>query len=281
MLKRALVKFYRIENVNGRDVEAVVGYGIISEDHPGMYKPFIKYNQFGPTKKIPEDVGIVSVDPRIIEAQFMGDRIFKSDVKPIDEYTEYSGYEREVQIMYNYSIPYVVRLYPDGLVRIFEDAVYVFQPADNVNFGDSKTYTRLVNEYVAERVFIPDGYIDKPETLQREEFLDGNTMLLYLGKKNYVYIAETVFEFKAPGIITHYYSPVFANEVPYPIGIADKHVINFAEFQYARYPRASLDEDRYMYAGDLFYPVASCTVKVKSLKGRYLNGLCTGVVYRT
>lgn len=254
-MKEQFVKFYRIENINGVNVEVVDAYGIISEMHPGKYKPFIKYNQFGPVKKIPDDVGIVTVDPRTVEARFIGDRIFKSEVKPISEYPEYSGYEREVQIAYNYSIPYVVRFYPNAVIRIFEDAIYVIP--DNLDgFGDLKTYTRLVKEYVAERVFVPGGYAY------------GNTVLLHLRKKSYVYIAETVYEFEAPEPITEYYSPVFANEVPYPVGITSTYTINFAELEYAKHAKHAKHD-------------VEAVQKVKSLKGKHVHGTYqSGIIYR-
>lgn len=53
----------------------------------------------------------------------------------------------------------------------------------------------------------------------------GNSILIQISAKKYVYIGEEVREFSLASVPVHYHSPIGNNDVPYPVIVTDKDVI--------------------------------------------------------
>lgn len=59
---------------------------------------------------------------------------------------------------------------------------------------------------------------------QTKQF-DGNSVLIRISPRKYVYIGERVLEFEQSEKVKEYLSPVGNNDVPYPVIITDNHII--------------------------------------------------------
>ena len=60
----------------------------------------------------------------------------------------------------------------------------------------------------------------------------GNSILLKIGDKRYVFIGHTIYEFSTKDEITEYHSPVGNNDVPYPVAIGKNYVYFMIEDVY-------------------------------------------------
>ena len=63
-------------------------------------------------------------------------------------------------------------------------------------------------------------------------FSIGNSILLQCTKKKYVVIQENVCEFSTKDEITHYFSLIGRNDVPYPVGVGKENVYFMADLAY-------------------------------------------------
>jgi hypothetical protein len=103
-----------------------------------------------------------------------------------------------------------------------------------------KYYSELVKRYKCKGVFV--GISPKNEMTKSSKGygkkLDGNTNLIKLSDKRYVYVGETIFEFSTLNNIVDYQSPVGNSDVPYPYAVdekgnyylmLDKVIVNFPE----------------------------------------------------
>lgn len=300
MPEREFIQLYRNVPQNGVIVKEIIGYGIIDQENIGYYQPFIKYNKFGPLKRIPDDAMFATVNDKRVEAEFMGSRPFKSEVKrfseisgSLPELVDIGKLKKEVIIIYNYSVPYVVRIYstPAKLktVCIFENCEYVVE--HEPDFGDPSTYTKFVTKYVVQSYFIPTGYMlrlgvvseKNPDVkkMRPTKPFKGNTILLNLGNGKYVFVAETVYEFKLTkkmGSITHFYSPIYNNEVPYPIAVTESIIIDLSKFRYVnRKFITDYKKKNFIEGSDIFYVLP--TKNIKNLKGKHAFGVHSTVVF--
>jgi hypothetical protein len=103
-----------------------------------------------------------------------------------------------------------------------------------------KYYSELVKRYKCEEVFVgksPKNEMTKFSKGYGENF-EGNTNLIKLSDKRYVYVGETIFEFTSLNKIADYQSPVGNNDVPYPYAVDEKDnyylmldqvIVNFPE----------------------------------------------------
>ena len=103
-----------------------------------------------------------------------------------------------------------------------------------------KYYSELVKKIKCKDVFIgvsPKNTMTKFSGGFGKKF-DGNTNLIKLSDKRYVYVGETIFEFTSLNKIVDYQSPVGNSDVPYPYAIdekgnyylmLDKVIVNFPE----------------------------------------------------
>ena len=87
-------------------------------------------------------------------------------------------------------------------------------------------YVKFVT-YHPKKIFI--GTSEKNEMTEfgggYGENFDGNTILLHMGKRNYILISESIFIFRSKNPIITFSSPVGNNDVPYPFAIDDKDYI--------------------------------------------------------
>src|SRR5437762_8721202 len=100
-----------------------------------------------------------------------------------------------------------------------EDRIVIISKVD----GDGDKYTKFVT-YRPKRIFI--GTSEKNNTTNfggyGEEY-DGNSILLHIRKRNYVFIGESIYMFKSIHPIISFFSPVEnINDVSYPYAI-DNH----------------------------------------------------------
>ena len=87
-----------------------------------------------------------------------------------------------------------------------------------------KYYSELVKRFKCKDVFIgvsPKNEMTKFSKGYGKKF-EGNTNLIKLSDKRYVYVGETIFEFTSLKKIVDYQSPVGNSDVPYPYAIDEK-----------------------------------------------------------
>jgi hypothetical protein len=75
---------------------------------------------------------------------------------------------------------------------------------------------------------------------------DGNSILLEIKKKSYVYIGSEIFAFKTDNDITDYVSPVGNNDVPYPYAI-DSEMNYYLMIENVKLKILTNQEDPYKY----------------------------------
>lgn len=110
---------------------------------------------------------------------------------------------------------------------------------DNQMFNENDCnwmYINLVKKYKAKEVFIGKSPLIAMTKYSGGygKYFDGNTILLELKNKNYVYIKDEIQKIKINDKIKEYYSFVGNNDVPYPMAIGEKNVYFFT------YPRGYL-----------------------------------------
>jgi hypothetical protein len=74
-----------------------------------------------------------------------------------------------------------------------------------------------IKKYETEKIFI--GKSPKTNGIGYDKYFDGNSILLYLGDKKYIYVGEMIYSFESIDIINKYVSFVGNSDVPYPYAI--------------------------------------------------------------
>ena len=76
-----------------------------------------------------------------------------------------------------------------------------------------------------ERIFIGDNLLKDPH-YEEVGWAKGNSLLLQISDKKYVYVGDCVFSFEPvdEDTLVKYYSPVGNNDVPYPYAVGKKYV---------------------------------------------------------
>ena len=76
-----------------------------------------------------------------------------------------------------------------------------------------------------ERIFVGDNLLKDPNYAELG-WAKGNSLLLQISNKRYVYVGDCVFSFEPVDgdVIVKYYSPVGNNDVPYPYAVGKKYV---------------------------------------------------------
>jgi hypothetical protein len=127
----------------------------------------------------------------------------------------------------NYDRPFCV--YIDEL----NDEVSVYKRDDDEGEGeyedddsstDLKNYTKLIQKFKADKIFIGESPVNPMTEFSGgygPEF-DGNSILLKIHEKEYVFIGYQIYSFKTKNEIVSFVSPVGNNDVPYPYAIDDK-----------------------------------------------------------
>jgi hypothetical protein len=110
---------------------------------------------------------------------------------------------------------------------------------DNQMFNENNCkwmYINLVKKYKVKEVFIGKSPLISMTKYSGGygKYFDGNTILLELKNKNFIYIQDDIQKIKINDKIKKYYSFVGNNDVPYPMAIGEKNVYFF------NYPRGYL-----------------------------------------
>ena len=141
----------------------------------------------------------------------------------------HSGCEKYI-IKYNYENPFVVCIKQGILNKLFKNKVLsVYRMHDNIFFDDypeAYVYDQLVLKTNFDHVFVPKGYEltgDSDNPVYENNGDNGNTILAKV-KDKYIYISNTIYEFKPKDEIVTYYSPFGGNFVPYPVAFGKKYV---------------------------------------------------------
>jgi hypothetical protein len=132
-------------------------------------------------------------------------------------------------------------------VKIDGKIVDVYKYLRNVYYKDvppglDKKYFLIYDEYVYSKIktFRPKRiFVGKSPKCDMTDFsggigkeFDGNSILLDMGNKNYIFIGHKIFKFTAKSEIAKFVSPVGNNDVPYPFAIDDKN--NFYDILFGK-----------------------------------------------
>ena len=94
-----------------------------------------------------------------------------------------------------------------------------------VEEGDKYEKTTKVLTTPYERIFVGDNLLKDPH-YEEAGWAKGNSLLLQISDKRYVYVGDCVFSFEPVDgdVIMKYYSPVGNNDVPYPYAVGKKYI---------------------------------------------------------
>jgi len=198
----------------------------IPEDKDRVRK-FTKYNVFEEkSEKIPKGYQKAKkfpYDKEHIENNICGERI--PAVKT--EVSEFKKGHKHYLIHDNGGRPFAMYVSPKkDAVAIYKFPKGFLEP-EGVYHKDKtfvKYYSELVKRYKCKDVFIgvsPKNEMTKFSKGFGKKF-EGNTNLIKLSDKRYVYVGETIFEFTSLNKIVDYQSPVGNSDVPYPYAIDEK-----------------------------------------------------------
>lgn len=199
----------------------------IPEDE-GRVRKHKKYNVFEEKSvKLPKGYKKAVRTPFLkehIEDNICGERI--PAVKT--EVSEFKKGHKHTLIHDNGGRPFVMYFSPQkDSVAIYKIPKGFLEP-EGVYHKDKtfvKYYSELVKRYKCKDVFIglsPKNEMTKFSKGFGKKF-EGNTNLIKLSDKRYVYVGETIYEFTSLHDIVDYQSPVGNNDVPYPYAIDEKN----------------------------------------------------------
>jgi len=78
------------------------------------------------------------------------------------------------------------------------------------------------NIYILSIVDFKDFFIGN-NIINKTKNTIGNSILVHLNNKTYIYIGENIFKFNAFDTILKYFSPIGNNDVPYPYAVGDEY----------------------------------------------------------
>ena len=118
------------------------------------------------------------------------------------------------------------------LVELGKTTATVYRKPDReAHDGDDNfaKYTVLVHKFTRVRKIFVGMDHNPNNSYLPPRFGDGNSILLYMGKTGtkckYVSIGASIFAFQTDNdVITHYYSDIGNNDVPYPVAVGNKYV---------------------------------------------------------
>jgi hypothetical protein len=159
---------------------------------------------------------------------------------------KYAGYKTYFT-HFNGGRPYLVYIKNKNVV-IYDVPENVM--IDNQMFNENDCnwmYINLVKKYKVKEVFIGKSPLIAMTKYSSGygKYFDGNTILLELKNKNYIYIKDEIQKIKINDKIKEYYSFIGNNDVPYPMAIGEKNIYFFA------YPRGYLplnEFDKYIHS---------------------------------
>ena len=110
-------------------------------------------------------------------------------------------------------------------------SIYTWSILNNSN--SEVNYDKLIKKYNIKKIYIGKStgypYGDHSKNLK---YFDGNSILLQLTQKNFVYIGSIIYEFILNDEVEKYYSMVGRNDVPYPVLLGKKNVYFMNDKEY-------------------------------------------------
>jgi hypothetical protein len=149
---------------------------------------------------------------------------------------------------------------------------------------DDQVYDTLIKTIKAKNVYIGKS-TGRPRGADHGSasptFWDGNTILLHLSGKRYMYIGHEIYEFDMLDTFDSYYSMIGHSDVPYPVLVGSEYAYFLLDHCYV--PRSVFSptmtkvdwEDAYSrYYGwiDPMTGEENRNIKIKSLKGKKMKG---------
>ncbi len=217
------LNFARYEKKVGSNISVL--FGLKSRD--GYYYKYIGFNKFeNKETKLPEGYKRISMKKDIVKKYFCDeskkllniDNIFYKNIK--NKYRNCKKYF----IHHNYSNPFLVYVCKNN-VDIYgkSNKYYIDDQIYKSNFP--WMYINLIKSYKPLKIFIGKSPINKMTKFSKGygPKFDGNTILLYLGNDNYIFIGSEIKLFKNKSKIEKYISPIGNNDVPYPYAIDENN----------------------------------------------------------
>ena len=130
-------------------------------------------------------------------------------------------------------------------------------------------YNKLIAKYKPTKIFIGKS-VEGPLTRAYEygRDFDGNTILLEIGPKRYVWIgSDGIYEFQAKAEIVEFQSPVGNNDVPYPFAI-DKNHNYYLLLESVIVSNIPENTDPYTYYYDVLNQKGGTPIKKKVIESR-------------
>ena len=211
-MKKSLLFFKKRINKN----VSIRVQGLKSE-MSGYYHPWIEFNHF---KKNPVKISKTLKKIKPPKKSFILKYIANPNSVRLRK-TTFTPYKSEwYSIIDNRTTPYIVYINEKRnsvyIYRIPKNS-YVMNKDWSINANDNLCYfTDLVAKYKnLKDIMIGVDYNEKKH---------GNSILLRLNSKKYLYIGDCIYSFTSDETITNYYSNMGNNEVPYPVGVSKSYI---------------------------------------------------------
>ncbi len=152
----------------------------------------------------------------------------------------------EYEIIDNYNRPFIAVVNPTKVT------IYLGQQSDATPDYYYKDKEILSTSYL--KVFIGDNDLKDKHYAKKGDF-PGNSILIKVSPKKYIYVGDQIYSFTTDDTITSYYSPLGNNQVPYPYAVGEKSVYFMLDRMAVPVSDIDLKEDGYgqyyMKAGEL------------------------------
>ena len=227
--------FYKKKFGFGNKKNDIVKLGKIENDKFYEWKSYNKFSKKG--EKIPK-WNKIDVPKRVIETFFEGKN--EKNMKELMKLSKKKHYFTEDnggQPFCVYIIGKKVQVYKETKLSNWKNIIYKKKEADfmmdwfdSINLPDNIKYTDKVADFNPQKIYIGKSPMNKMTKYSGGygDKWDGNSILLKLTGNNYIYIGETVTQFKLRkgDSVKNYWSPVGNNRVPYPF-IQGKNYVYF------------------------------------------------------
>ncbi len=152
-----------------------------------------------------------------------------------------------------------------------QNDVLIYKSKSEENNKDIKNFSELVGKYKPQKVFIGKSPLSKQTIFSggHGPCFDGNSILLKMDKKKYIFIGTEIYSFTSENEIVSFVSPVGNNDVPYPYAIDTKGNFYFLFNEYAvlKIDDVSKHGDPY----DYLYFVTGNIGKVENIEWMYFG----------
>lgn len=119
-----------------------------------------------------------------------------------------------------------------------------------MNYDDEK-YEKIVlklSKFI--KLFVGKCSTSAPECKRNVKYFDGNSLLIHVTGKQYIFIGAMIIQFTTLDHIKHYNSPIGDNDVPYPFAVGDEYTYLLG-FENVVVPNKNIIGDM---VNDAFYP---------------------------